>query len=219
MDAGFKAAQGQLIQNPLPKSWLGLASAPTAIPSWVTIDNLSSTQVTNLQAQIGYDQSRWNYNKIGNNNQLGKYQLNTVLLESYGLLATGSNAAYGTNCVGYQQCWRPVYVTNNSYQFENYFYNITSLQAFLSNTVAQEHLAYQRLVDIFVGLTAINAITPADTADIVAGMIYVGWTLGVGTSPTGTNSAGTGAYAWRYYGFGDGINSFNSGRYSVTGLS
>lgn len=218
MDIGIKSSIGKPIANPLPKSWLGLSSAPPGTPSWATVGPLSSTQTTNLQAQIAYDLSKWDYTKIGNNNQLGRYQFNSLLLESYGLIAAGSNKAYGSNCINYQYCWRPVYLSNEVYQYENYFYNTTSLDSFLSNNIAQEHLAYQRLVDLYVGLSAIDAILPSDATDIVAGMIYVAWILGVGSTPDKINPTGTGAYSWRYYGTNDAGAIFNSGRYAITVL-
>ena len=50
-------------------------------------------------------------------------------------------------------------------------------------------------------------------------MIYVGWALGVGTPPTVGSANGTGAYAWRYSGVGNGAEYYNSGRYAITVLS
>jgi len=218
-DVGIINAAGISIPNPLPQSWLGRVDAPLAAPRWISIGPLTSRQTQLLQAQIGYDQSGWDYYKIGINNQLGRYQIGTQTLENYGLLAAGSNAAYGTNCVNYRNCWRPTYIKTAANLYENYFYNTDSLNAFLSVAVAQEHLSYQIIDDLYKGLIKINAIQSTDSADMVAGMIYVAWTLGVGTVPTGADATGTGAYAWRYYNIGNGTDSYNSGRYSVTVLS
>jgi hypothetical protein len=50
-------------------------------------------------------------------------------------------------------------------------------------------------------------------------MIYVAWNLGVGQAGSVVNANGTGAYAWRYFGIGNGSNSYNTGRYAITVLS
>jgi hypothetical protein len=214
MDAGINAAKAMPIPTPLPVSWLGLASAPELPPGWAAIPQLTSLQIRNLQAQIGYDQSRWNYSLVGESNQLGQYQFTTSILESYGILSPGSNAAHGTSCVNYLHCWRPTYISGAQNVYQNYFYNITSLANFLATPVAQDHLAYQRIFDLYNQCVNVGAIQSTDAADVVAGMIYVAWTLGVGNS-----NSGGGAWAWRYTALGSGISSFNSGRYSVVVLS
>jgi hypothetical protein len=219
MDAGIVAAGQSAVANPLLNSWLGRADAPIAPPAWTTANNaLTSAQIRNLLAQIAYDQSQWNYMLIGDDNELGRYQFETAILEQYGLLAAGSNTAYGANCVNYRNCWRQTAVKNATNSYANYLYNITSLNGFLTTTAAQEHLAYQRLLDLNYQLGLINAITEQDTADVVAGMIYVAWTLGAGTTASNTTLTGTGAYAWRYHNIGDGAAYYNAGRYAVTVL-
>ena len=110
-------------------------------------------------------------------------------------------------------------INNGTNAYQNYFYNVTNLQNFLATTVAQDHLAYQILVDLYISASLINAIKPDDAPDVVAGMIYVAWTLGVGTPATSSAPSGNGAWAWRYHNVGsNGTNSFNSGRYAVTTL-
>jgi len=220
MDSGIKSALGVSIANPLPISWLGRADAPLSPPTWANIGALSTVEIRNLQSQIAYDLSTWDYSKIGANNQLGRYQFSSVILEAYGLLAPGSNKHYGTDCVNYRNCWTPIYFNNGTVNgYQNYFYNITSLNSFLTTAVAQEHLAYQRIVDIYLTSVQIGAIVGDDSADVIAGMIYVGWTLGVGSKPTVDNDKGTGAWAWRYNNVGSGAEAFNSGRYAITVLS
>ena len=199
-------------------SWLGRADAPLSFPAWANIGRLTPAEIRNLVAQIGYDKSIWNYELVGSNNQLGRYQFATTTLESYGLLTPGSNKAYGTNCVNYQACWHPATVKSANSN-GNYNYNITSLQGFLTSRAAQDHLAYQVIYDLYTALLRNTGIVATDTDDVVAGMIYVGWNLGAGTAPTSSNLSGTGAYAWRYFGIGDGTPPYNSGRYSITVLS
>lgn len=58
-----------------------------------------------------------------------------------------------------------------------------------------------------------------DKPYVIAGMLYVAWNLGPGVPPSPFDSAGTGAWAWRYSANGDGVNSFNSGRYAIETLS
>lgn len=219
MDAGIQSAAGIPITNPLPVSWLGRADLPPKPPAWANIGALSSVQLRNLQAQIAYDLSSWDYKRIGSNNKLGRYQFTTQVLEAYGLLATGSNTEYGTDCVNYVHSWQPITINTGINAYQNYFYNITSLNNFLSTATAQEHLAYQRLVDIYLTAVDVGTILAGDTADVVAGMMYVAWTLGVGAGPTISDPNGTGAWAWRYNNIGSGINSYNSGRYTVVVLS
>lgn len=219
MSTGIDAAKGVPLQNTVPQSWLGLTSAPTTPPAWASIGNLTPAQIRNLQAQIAYTQSNWNYSLISNTNSLGRYQFTPQTLENYGLLAAGSNAAYGTVCVNYVHCWRPVFVNTGQNAYTNYFYNISGLGQFLSNTVAQEHLAYQMLSDLYLGCYRSGSILATDTADVVAGMVSVAWVLGIGTGPTVSSANGTGAYAWRYSNTGSGATAFNQGRYAVLVLS
>jgi hypothetical protein len=219
MDTGIHSATGISINNPLPLNWIGRADAPPMPPAWANIGKLSSKQLRNLQAQIAYDLSAWDYKLIGSDNKLGRYQFNTPVLEAYGLLAPGSNTEYGTDCVNYVHSWRPITVNTGVNAYQNYFYNITSLDNFLSTTVAQEHLAYQRLVDIYLTAIDVGTIKSTDTVDVVAGMMYVSWTLGIGSGPSINSPDGTGAWAWRYNNTGLGINSYNSGRYAMIVLS
>jgi hypothetical protein len=218
MDIGIQQAKGSPISTPLPISWLGRADAPNRPPSWANINVLSSTQVRNLEAQIGYDKSAWNYNLIGPSNELGRYQIPTTTLEAYGLLAPGSNTAYGINCVNYKACWKPVTIrSTNSYA--NYLYNVSSLNDFLTSTISQDHLMYQIIYDLYNSLLQNTAIQTTDTADIIAGMIYVAVNLGAGNGASISDPAGTGAYTWRFSGIGLGTNPYNSGRYAITVLS
>lgn len=215
MYPGQQAAAGIPVPNPLPISWLGRLDAPPRPPNWAKIGNFTTAQIQNLLAQIAYDISGWDYSKIGVSNQLGRYQFTTQQLETYGLLATGANQAYGTDSVNYRNCWQPMVYNTGVNNYENYFYNVKSLSEFLATTMAQEHLAYQYFVDLYTGCVDAGVILPEDSIDVVAGLVYVAWTLGVGTNPTVPNPNGTGAWAWRYNNVGSGINSYNSGRYSI----
>jgi hypothetical protein len=220
MDKGPLLASAVPLMNPLPQSWIGRPDSPPTPPGWATIGLFSASNVRGLLSQIAYNQSLWNYQLIGTNNLLGRYQFNSQLLESYGLLATGSNTAYGTDCVNYLHCWVPLYYnTNNVNAYQNYFYNINSLSEFLNNHLAQEHLAYQRISDLYINCINGGILQDSDPVDMAAGMVSVAWTLGVGSSPSPGYPSGTGAWAWRFNGLGDGIDSFNSGRYAITVLS
>jgi hypothetical protein len=219
MDPGLQQAIRQPVLNPLPKTWLGYSTAPPSLPDWANIGILTNNQVRGLQAQIGYDASAWNYQLIGSNNQLGRYQVTSTTLETYGLLVSGANAQYGSSCVNYQHCWTPgIAIKSSTNAYNQYIYNTTNLTNFLKNTVAQEHLSYQILSDCYTGLVKLNAITSSDTYDVAAGMMYVAWVLGIGSAPTATVPFGLGAYAWRYSGIGDGDKYYNNGRYAVTTL-
>lgn len=226
-DLGIVNASSQSVTNPLPKSWLGRVDMTVAAPTWSNINNpttdaqiLTNQQLRNLLAQIGYDQSSWDYDKIGDQNQLGRYQISTQMLEAYGLLAAGSTKAYGINSVNYRHCWRPIYNNQGSTSsYQNYFFNTLSLESFTSTHIAQDYLAYQRLVDLYLAASKNKTILDTDTSDIVAGMMYVCWTLGVGQASNSALPQGTGAYAWRYHNIGNGANSYNSGRYAITVLS
>lgn len=214
MDAGIAQASRQAPSNPLPISWLGRADVPTARPDWAIVSQLTAVQQENLLAQMAYSISAWDYKKIGTNNELGRYQFDSTVLETYGLIVPGSNESYGTDSVNYQHCWRPA---NNTYA--QYLLDINSLIDFLTNTAAQEGLANQRLLDLYNSAVRINVIQGNDTADVVAGMMYVCWQLGVGTVSNINNPSGTGAYAWRYFNVGSGASYYNAGRYAVTVLS
>jgi hypothetical protein len=218
IDRGPQQAAKMGLENPLPASWLGLPTMPPSLPATADIYRLSATEIQNLLAQIAYDKSAWDYSLIGPNNELGRYQFSTQTLERYGLLAVDSNLHYGTDSVNYTNCWRPVTIRGaNSYS--TYNYNITSLNGFLSSTISQEQLAYQIVYDLYNQLMANGAILESDSDDVVAGMIYVAWTVGYGIKPTATKPQGTGAYAWRYSGVGTADTQYNSGRYAITVLS
>jgi len=214
MDIGIQQATRTAPISPLPTSWLGRSDMPVPCPDWAVIAQLSATQLRNLLAQIGYVTAAWDYKKIGADNQLGRYQFTTQVLEQYDLLTTGATDSYGTDCVNYQHCWR---APTSSYA--NYMVETASLTEFLNNSTAQEFLAYQRLGDLYSGCVKIGAIKTADSTDTVAGMLYVAWTLGVGSPATLNNASGTGAYAWRYFNVGNGATYYATGRYSVTVLS
>jgi hypothetical protein len=218
MDIGLQQAARISVPTPLPPSWLGRADAPAIPPDTASLSGLTAIQTRNLQAQIGYNQSAWDYTKIGANNKVGRYQFTTDQLETYGILAQGSNNAYGIDCINYQHCWKSVTIKGSN-SYSNYNYNVTSLSEFLASAGSQEHLAYQILYDLNNGLRTNTALQPSDSVDIIAGMISVAWTLGVGTTATLNNPQGTGAYAWRYAGQGQGTNPYNSGRYAITILS
>jgi hypothetical protein len=215
---GPQQSTTQGIENPLPISWLGRSDAPPSLPATANIYRLKAVEVQNLLAQIAFDKSKWDYNKIGPANQLGRYQFGTQTLENYGLLAAGANLHYGTACVNYTNSWRPVTIKGSN-SYGTYNYNVASLNGFLTSIVSQEHLAYQIVYDMYNSLVANNSIQESDTDDVVAGMLYVGWTLGAGAQPTSSTPSGIGAYAWRYSGIGNGTNSYNSGRYAITFLS
>ena len=214
MDAGIRQAARTAPVSPLPISWLGRSDMPVPCPDWAVIAQLSTVQLRNLLAQIGYVSSNWNYAKIGTANRLGRYQFAPEILESYGLLTVGATASYGTDAVNYQHCWRAPTST-----YADYMVEISSLTEFLNNATAQEFLAYQRLQDLYSGCIKIGAIKTNDAADVVAGLLYVSWELGVGTPSTLNNSSGTGAYAWRYFNVGTGATYYATGRYAVEVLS
>ena len=219
MDIGIAQAIGQEILTPLPPAWLGRADAPAIPPAWANIGPLSNTQIQALLGQIAYDISVWDYNKIGTDDQLGRYQITAAKLEEYGLLAVHSTEFHGTDAVNYKSSWRPVYLQSTVNSYANYFYNADSQNAFLTNITIQEHLAYQLLVDYFKELLQVSAIALTDSVDVIAGMMYVAWTLGAGQQPTGRYPYGTGAYAWRYFNQGSGAASFNGGRYAIQVLA
>lgn len=208
MDTGIQQASGQAVVDPLPTSWLGLAAMPTITPDWANTQRLTAVQGQNLLAQIGYNLSQWNYGKIGADNWLGRYQFSTTILETYGLLAAGSNLYYGTDCINYQACWAPMTVRKNTNSYAQYLHGVTSQAEFLSSIAGQDQLAYQIIYDLYNSLVASTVIQATDSNDVVAGMIYCAWQLGV-----------EGAKTWRYSGIGTGATAFNLGRYAVTILS
>lgn len=214
MDLGIQNAFRQAPLNPLPLAWLGRSEAPQPRPDWAAVSGLTATQHRNLLSQMAYTLSDWNYSKIGNNKELGRFQIDVPTLEAYGLLVAGSFAAYGTDAVNYQHCWR-----SSANTYAEYLSDVANQQDFLTNQTAQELLAYQRVFDLFNEAVRINAIQGTDTADVVAGMIFVAWVLGVGVPASGTYPQGTGSYAWRYSNVGSAAAYFNAGRYAVAVLS
>lgn len=219
LDPGIRLTLGLPVSNPLPPSWLGRRDATPGVPTWARNPVLSNKQLRALLSQIGYDKSQWDYSKIGDNNQLGRYQFDAQTLEGYGLLAPGSYEAYGNDAVNYVHCWSSGSFRHSATAYAGYLYNTTNLASFLSNTIAQEHLAYQYLSDIYRNLLRIRAVTTTDSPEVVGGMMSVGWDIGVGEAITLESQKGTGAFAWRYSGVGNGAQSFVSGKYALTVLS
>lgn len=214
MDLGIQQAAKLAPKNTLPLGWLGRANAPLARPDWATIAGLTATQHKNLLAQIAYDKSVWDYEKIGQDNELGRYQFTPATLEEYSLLVAGSYSSYGTDAVNYRHTWRQ---PNNTYA--NYLEDISGSQGFLSNPTAQELLSYAILLNLYNEAVRIKAIQVTDTADVLAGMLYVSLELGAGSMASSSNPHGTGAFAWRYFNEGDGADYYNAGRYAVAVLS
>lgn len=208
IETGIQNSLGQSIATPLPISWLGRSDMPPPPLSTTNIDALTQTQSRNLQAQIAYDLSEWDYAKVGTDNAVGRYQFAPTILEAYGVLAPGSNQAYGVDCVNHTTCWRPVPVRNKKNGISTYLNDNDSLTSFLTDSMAQEKLAYQISYDLYNGLVDNGGITALDTVETVAGMISVAWGAGV-----------TAAYTWRYRGTGSNSDAYNSGRYAVTVLS
>jgi hypothetical protein len=157
MDVGIQQATRIAPPDPLPISWLGRSDVPPACPDWSVIAQLSAVQQRNLLAQIAYVTSDWDYAKIGNNNQLGRYQVSTQTLEDYGILTKDSNKSYGIDCVNYQHCWRAPAGTYAEYQTE-----VLNINDFLTNSSAQELLSYQRLIDLYSGCIKIGVIKTND---------------------------------------------------------
>jgi hypothetical protein len=216
MDKGLVQAVGNSIATPCPPSWLGRTDAPLKVPANSYFNRLTPVEIENLQAQIAYDKSEWNYAKVSDN-ELGRYQFGAEVLELYGFLYPDSVSHYGKEAVNYRACWTSTPLATQ--MFTGFLYNVADANNFLLSTAAQEHLAYWHLYNLYLELKKINAIQDTDANDIVAGMLYVAWELGVGTAPTSTHRLGTGAYAWRYSGIGEGANAYNSGRYAITILS
>jgi len=219
VDPGIQRAAGLPIRRPLPVSYLGKTDMPIDVPASAQFGKLSATQIRNLIAQIGYDQSFWNYKFIGAKNRLGRYQFSPKTLENFGLLLPGVNKEYGDDCVNFVHCWSPTTVTNALNSFANFRYEVIGVTQFLSSKTAQDHLAYQIIINLYNALTRNGSIKNSDEADVAAGMIYVGWALGVGSSASQGATIGGGAYNFRFYGEGDGTNAFNTGRYAVQVLS
>lgn len=214
MDVGIIQAAGHAPASTLPVSWIGKSNSPPVRPDWAAVGTLTTSQQKNLLSQIGYNLSLWDYAKVGTNNELGRYQFSVQTLEQYELISPGAYATYGIDAVNYQHCWR---TTVNTYA--EYNYGVANAQEFLSSTTAQELLGYQYLLDLYNSAVRITVIRTDDTAEIVAGMLYVCWKLGVGTAPQSGSTQGTGAYAWRYHGIGSAASYYNAGRYSVRVLS
>jgi hypothetical protein len=214
MDLGIQQAAKSAPKNPLSSGWLGRATAPLSRPDWSAIAGLTAAQHTNLLAQIGYDKSAWDYEKIGTSNELGRYQISPATLEEYSLLVAGSYASYGADAVNYRHVWRQ---PNNTYA--NYLEDISGLNGFLSNPTAQELLAYGILLNLYNEAVRVKAIQTTDGAETLAGMLYVAWQLGAGSMASSVNPTGTGAFAWRYFNEGSGADYYNAGRYAIAVLS
>ncbi len=213
-DIGIQRAARRAVDSALPIAWLGQTDMPKAVPDWANVPQLNSVQHRNLLAQLAYNISQWNYTLIGTDNELGMYQFTASTLEQYGLLVPDSVDAYGSDAVNYRHCWRSTLGVDTEYDFA-----IASCTEFLSNSIAQDFLAYQVLEDLYDSAVKNTTILATDNAETCAGMLAVCWYLGAGSRPSAASSTGTGAYAWRYHGVGTADTYFARGRYSVAVLS
>jgi len=216
---GITQAATVSLSGTLPKGRLGLTTAPTAPNQTLAIDRFSTINLRCLAAQIGYNASGWDYTKISSKFLIGSYQVGAQTLENYGFLVPGSAKIYGADAVNRNFNWQPITVRKNTSSYSTYNTKIGSLKDFLSTPGFQDALAYQILHDTYYALYQSNAITDSDPTDVIAGMMYVAWVLGVGSTPTNATPNGTGAWAWRFHNMGNAANYYNLGRYTVTVLS
>jgi hypothetical protein len=200
LDPGPKAAALNAVNKPCPKNLMNAASNPNP-PGGV--GNLSTIETKALMTQVAFKESNLNYSatEIKRGNYLGKYQIGSAVLVDQGYIKPDAYKKYGTAAVQYPSSW-----TGKN--------NITSKEAFLSNTGVQENTMYTLLNSNYQTMVKTGAIKPTDNKETVSGMLSTAHLLGAG-----------GATTWRKTGLGQDTNDttgtqyFNAGRYANTVLS
>ena len=206
MTSGIQNAKGQAILNPLPDSWLNKPTAPIAQSP---IGSLLIKQTKISLAQLAYTASSWN-NMLINSElaTIGKYQFNSMQLESLGYLNSQIYARYTNETVFYSAAW-----TGLS--------GIVSLPSLLINNSLQDNLALELMATNLSDMLLTNTILSSDDISTQVGVLFVAHLIGAGQPESSLHPQGTGAYGWRKYGISTNANTigyFNAGRYSVLQL-
>lgn len=200
LDPGPRTAALSSVNKPCPKNLMNATSNPNP-PGGV--GNLSTVETKALMTQIAFTESSLNYSasELKRGNYLGKYQIGAAVLVDQGYIKPDAYKKYGTSAVQYPTSW-----TGKD--------NVTSKEAFLSNTGVQENSMYTLLNSNYRTMVKTGAIKPTDNKETVSGMLSTAHLLGAG-----------GATTWRKTGLGQDANDttgtqyFNAGRYANTVLS
>lgn len=199
-DAGPALAEGKPVSKPVPKEWLSREDAPNPPGG---IGPLSQFQVKCLMTQIGYSESRFNYEirEASNGNYLGRYQLGSAAFTDLKYMKTDYYSQYKTKAVRYPDAW---YGKNEIFSDTDYLANKAVQEQVMFDLMTMNYNALIKKAD---GKYGINT---DDDLCTVAGMICVAHLLGAG-----------GARRWRYTAAGgdangtDGATYYNRGRYAI----
>lgn len=197
---GVDRAAGQGVNSRLvaDASYLNRFDNPTPSSG---VGSLSADEVKALKTQLGYSESRFNYNAENQFNYIGKYQFGSAALTDQGYIKADAYRLYGQAAVNYPSSW-----TGKD--------GINSKQDWFNNSSVQERVMEESLQRNYRTLLQTGGIKSTDDTSTVAGMLASSHLLGAG-----------GATKWRNTGSGQDANGttgttyFNLGRYASDVLS
>lgn len=200
-DVGIAEASGvALLGDSCPAEYLNKAdnySPPSGIGS--TAPQFSQIQVKAMMSELGYFESKLDYNKVTDETVIGKYQIDSEYL-------TNSARAY-IKPDAYKQYGDSAVIYNESWTGKDGIYN---LETFLEYKSVQDQIQFDEFTNNYASLVANGGIKPTDDICTAAGMLFVAHYF---------NSVEL-AKKWRDNGKDNtAANYFNHGRYSIDVLS
>jgi hypothetical protein len=200
-DVGITKASGQEVEQPTcPAEYL--AKTTTYNPSsnfGASTPNLSQAQAKAMMAELGYFESKFDYNYISSDGvRIGKYAVDAQYLAAAGYIKPDAIKQYGNKSLTNSNSW-----TGRE--------GIQSIDDFFGSPNAQETIQYTEFTDNYSALVANGGIKPDDDVCTAAGMMFVAHQMG---------SADLAA-KWRKDGSifdsqgRDGAVYYNQGRYAI----
>ena len=161
------------------------------------IGELDSTEIRALTAQLGYTESRGDYEKVEPTGFVGKYQFSVDDLENLGYVKEGleNNIDSITN-------------PNNWVNKDN----ITNLEDFLQSKELQEQAMFNLIKNNYATLQSTGAIVKSMTKDVISGLLSVAHLAGAMAATTWYK---TGRYVLNANGY-TASDYFNRGKFSTT---
>lgn len=161
------------------------------------IGELDSTEIRALTAQIGYTESRGDYEKVEPSGFVGKYQFSVDDLETLGYVKEGLSNTIDS-------------ITNpNNWVNKD---NIANLEDFLQSKELQEQAMYNLLKSNYATLQSTGAIVKSMTKDVISGLLSVAHLTGANGATTWYK---TGRYAINANGY-TAADYFNRGKFSTS---
>ena len=153
----LKSSTGEVVYD---QSGNIVSAAYTATDEKNSLKPLNSIMVNRLLDAVATSVSDNNYAKIGNNGELGKYQLSPVTLINLGYVKRPTNGILNDDSLDDPEIW----VGKKG---------IRSKEGFLKNTTAQDEIVFEYWQDNYNTLLRLGKISETDDYKVVAGLLTV----------------------------------------------